>query len=356
MATPTDFEIADIVTLELINEHEFMEHIQPFIKKAVDSYVVTSNLQDEIIKFQYEAECCGAHAHTLKRLDSRIQKIVTVEILKHYWEKYSNKEFAITTHVPSTYYGIYIRKPQKPETKTMEGPKSDIQNIPVTGIEFQVLAKYTDLNNTANHKAESLFNSNRLINKAIDHFKCYKQGRWAWNTLKKAFAARVIGTTFCRNDNEEAIVNLLTLKIYQKLFKNELYQRDFTVRDIPPQCHYLFENSMFEETDIYKQVADRIKQPHDDHLDASRFITKFAKLKPEENTMNHITKIETVVRINNTDASEYSDDDIFSLIAKTEKDIEKLEAIKEKPKKLEVKIDKMKESIKELAKIVDARD
>jgi len=243
MATPTDFEIADIVTLELINEHEFMEHIQPFIKKAVDSYVVTSNLQDEIIKFQYEAECCGAHAHTLKRLDSRIQKIVTVEILKYYWEKYSDEEFDITVHIPCNYYDVYIRKP---EFKPKES--KPIKEVDMAEIEFRVLAKYTDLNNTATQKVESLFISNRLIDEAIKYFKCYKQGRWAWNTLKKEFATRAIGIKFYHNDNEEAIINLFTLKIYQKLFKNELYQRDFTVWDIPPQCHYLFEDSIFEET------------------------------------------------------------------------------------------------------------
>jgi len=232
MATPTNFEIADIVVIELVNEQEFMEHIQPFIKKVVTSYTVISDLQDEIIKFQYEAKYCGAHTHNLKRLDFRIQKIVTVEILKHYWEKYSSEEFDISEHVPCTYHDIYIRKP-KPKLK-------------------------------------------------------------------------------------------------------EPMQKTDT-------------------TDIYKQVADRIKQPHDDLLDTLRFTKQFTKFNKQENTMS-MTKIETVVRINNADASEYSNDDIFSLIAKTEKDIEKLEAIKEKPIKLTAKIKAMQDSIKELVKIVDTRD
>jgi len=68
-----------------------------------------------------------------------------------------------------------------------------------------------------------------------------------------------------------------------------------------------------------------------------------------------ITKIETVTRINNTDASEYSNDDIFGLITKAERDIEHLESIKVTSKAVKAKIEKMQEGIEELAKIVDAR-
>lgn len=66
-------------------------------------------------------------------------------------------------------------------------------------------------------------------------------------------------------------------------------------------------------------------------------------------------KIENKTFFNGADISAYSDDALFGKIQEAEKELERLEAIKNKPKKLEKKIADLKEGIKALVEAVDAR-
>jgi len=78
---------------------------------------------------------------------------------------------------------------------------------------------------------------------------------------------------------------------------------------------------------------------------------KFNKITPtKEPTM---LTIKTITYVNGNDVSTLSDDQIFTLIAQTEKDIKGYEAIENKPKKLEQKIQDMKDAIGNLIMLVD---
>jgi len=359
-----DREIAEVIVLELVSESKFNRMINISLiqySKGTKNYL---SVRTNVIRAQAYHHRKSEHTYRLKELSDNIKHLVTVGIIKHYWEQHHESKFESWDIPPEARYLFgETRGIKEPETKTMEGPKSNVQNISVTEIELRVLAKYTDFANIVKKTAKGKYNTSNLsrIDKA---FKAFAEGRHAWNTLRKSFAITIIGAKRYPSADEVVLMNLYALKLLQLHYKT-LYNRDFTRWDIPPQCRYLFEPSTFEvksihddlldassfviqkidTTDIYKQVADRIKQTQNQIFKP--------KLKTEEIIM---TKIETVVRINNVDASNYTNDDIFSLIAKTEKDIEKLEAIKEKPTKLTAKIKAMQDSIKELVKIVDTRD
>ncbi len=75
----------------------------------------------------------------------------------------------------------------------------------------------------------------------------------------------------------------------------------------------------------------------------------------KETIMNPAKIIETKIFIFDDDANTFTDDQIFSKISDVEYQIEKMEKIKEKPKKLTAKIKKMKEAIVELITYVDER-
>lgn len=75
----------------------------------------------------------------------------------------------------------------------------------------------------------------------------------------------------------------------------------------------------------------------------------------EEPTMSK-NLIESKVFVNGTDATGMSDSEIFSLIAKTEAEIAKLEAIKTPSKKLQGAIQKLKTDVGALAEYVDSRE
>lgn len=66
-------------------------------------------------------------------------------------------------------------------------------------------------------------------------------------------------------------------------------------------------------------------------------------------------KIENKLFYNGVDIKSYTDDQLFSEIAKAEAEVERLEKIATKPKKLQAKIDELKEGIKALADAIDAR-
>lgn len=87
----------------------------------------------------------------------------------------------------------------------------------------------------------------------------------------------------------------------------------------------------------------------------ARLAHSTTELKKEEPTMNK-NLIETKTFVNGIDASDMSDTEIFSLIAKTEAEIGKLEAIKTPSKKLAEAIAKLKTGVAELAEYVDNRE
>lgn len=66
-------------------------------------------------------------------------------------------------------------------------------------------------------------------------------------------------------------------------------------------------------------------------------------------------KITNLTLVNGQDISKLSDDEIFDLIAATEKEIDKLEAIGTKPAKLVKKIDELKTAVRQLADLCDSR-
>lgn len=76
----------------------------------------------------------------------------------------------------------------------------------------------------------------------------------------------------------------------------------------------------------------------------------------QENTMNPENIIKTKVYVSGNDASDLTDDQLFAQVATVEKEIERLDAIKTKPKKLEVRIAEMKSQLDELIKYIDSRD
>lgn len=75
----------------------------------------------------------------------------------------------------------------------------------------------------------------------------------------------------------------------------------------------------------------------------------------KEPTMAAAKTIESKTFILGQDAEGMTDQDIFNLIAKTEKEIAALNAIQSKPKKLTSKIEEMQKDIDKLVKFVDER-
>jgi hypothetical protein len=83
--------------------------------------------------------------------------------------------------------------------------------------------------------------------------------------------------------------------------------------------------------------------------------TSEAPAGAEETTMSEKT-IETRVLIQGQNAAEMSDKQIFSLIAKLEKEIKAMSEIERKPKKLVAAIDQIKADIDKLVEYVDSRE
>lgn len=84
--------------------------------------------------------------------------------------------------------------------------------------------------------------------------------------------------------------------------------------------------------------------------------TKFFQPQPQESIMNNSTPvIQTKTFITGVDAENQTDAQIFDIIANIEKNIEKLSAIKNKPKKLLAVIEQRQKDIDDLVAFVDAR-
>jgi hypothetical protein len=77
---------------------------------------------------------------------------------------------------------------------------------------------------------------------------------------------------------------------------------------------------------------------------------------PEEIQMATTPIVTKPTLINGEPIDHFSDDQIFALIASTEKEIARLQAQETKPKKLEARIDMHKADIKALVEIVDGRE
>ena len=354
-----DFEIVDIIVMELVNEADFAGKISSDVTATVHSYSHFTKLKMEICSISYTD-----HTYNILGQKDDIQTVVAVEILKHYWENYSNKEFDTEVHIPNNAHDLYIKHPKK-ETEPKKLITANTEEI-----ELRVLSKYADLNVKATEKVNSIFERNRTVNEIIEYFKCYKQGRWAWNTLRGKLDQHIINIHFHMKE-EDAIVNLFLIKIYQKIFKKELYQRDFTHWDIPPQCRYLYPQQMFnvgvnefktyptkmiidfETNQIQGRILRQCAFGKKALFEASerRFLKQF---KPEkENTM---LDIKNVTLIDGDDAEHFDNDQIFTMIAQVEKEIEKLQSIKATSKALEKKTESHKASITKLIEILDARD
>jgi hypothetical protein len=81
-----------------------------------------------------------------------------------------------------------------------------------------------------------------------------------------------------------------------------------------------------------------------------------APTSQKENQMSiSNANIENVTMIQGQNAAQMTDDDIFQLIAKLEKEVETLSLIIHRPIKLSAKINKLNEDIKDLVMYVDSR-
>lgn len=83
--------------------------------------------------------------------------------------------------------------------------------------------------------------------------------------------------------------------------------------------------------------------------------TDEAQPRAEENTMSTTPVIETKVLIKGREATDVTDREIFAEIARLEGEMAKLQAIKNKPKKLEEALSAMQADIDKLIAFVDAR-
>lgn len=104
----------------------------------------------------------------------------------------------------------------------------------------------------------------------------------------------------------------------------------------------------------------------DDQADANRYITgivdalgtcprtKTFTLLPPEPTVN--IKIETKTFFNGADISTMTDDALFDNIQRAENEIQRLENIKTKPKRLTKKIEELQAGLKQLVEVLDSRD
>lgn len=338
----SDQEVAELIVVELTNEHKFVKYIKLKLKRYFNDELTFIQLCGCVRGAQSHHHRIDNHTHYLRKMGKDMKHRVTVRLIEYYWEEFNTSVFN-RWDIPEEARYLY-EIPEKPE----------VVNINMAELEIRVLAKYGNLLNQATQKAEHLFERSKSIDEIIEYFQMYKQGRWAWNTLRKKLDEYL---HIAWDDNQDDLCNLFALKIYQKIFKNELYQRDFTSGDIPPQCFYLLTNEKVIE--------------HDDHVDALSYqitghLNKAAKhFETCERKLEHIFKpkedstmlnIKNVTLINGQDASELDNDQIFAMIANTEKQIKKLQEIEAKPKALEAKIKALKESIENLVKIVDSRD
>lgn len=168
----------------------------------------------------------------------------------------------------------------------------------------------------------------------------YKDGSWAWNTLVKHIAPKFWPATQPYKFTEQpAKAHWATLRVLETLYES-VYAEQFTRWSIPPQARYLFEET--EEVEIKKLRPNEVRNT----------IT-FVK---ESTDMCDLVKIEKKTFVNDNDVSSMADSTLIGYISKVEKEIKKLEEIGTKSKKIEKKIEDMKQSLTDLAEILDGRE
>lgn len=387
--TKNDREVAEIIVLELINETKFNGYIN---RQLLEYFKENQSLHFKclnklILRAQSYHHHRNDHTYILKNQNMDIQYLTTMGIIEHYWEKHHESAFN-RWNIPAEARHLFE-----------DESKQDNKEEPSFSTKLpSVMEDYNGIASTATERLNRKIKNHTWVEKILGYLDKYKADSWAWNTLTKEFQAYILGSggtsRWHLDAGQRAKVNIFVLFVYEHYF-TKLYAKQMTKWDIPPQVRYLWEDEVFETNN---QIHDSIMLPDkiqfDDQLDAWRYgIQQFnekmarhaknygmgkqrfkelaknydlGKLEisprihksqnPKGETTMKLTKIETITFIDNLRADEMGDDQIFALISQTEKDIDKLEAVKEKPKKLTAKITAMKESVKELGKIVDARD
>ncbi len=81
---------------------------------------------------------------------------------------------------------------------------------------------------------------------------------------------------------------------------------------------------------------------------------RYTKPNPEETPVS--IKIETITYVNDIPVHDLSDDAVFEIISRAEKEIERLQGISSRPIRITNRIDELRRGINELVKLLDARD
>ncbi len=182
-------------------------------------------------------------------------------------------------------------------------------------------------------------------------------------TRNKYYKIKYIKENSYMFKNDENIINEFPIKnlnnyLWKEITIDQLPEKELDYYEHNPDKNIPSDlRSMILNKNIYLNninFSSKIDKASDD---ISNLIMNQFKQETQikETTMNPQTIIETKVFIFGGDAINLSDDQIFDRISEIEHQISKLEAIKEKPKKLSTKIKKMKEAIAELITYVDER-
>lgn len=346
---PNDNEVVEVIVLELVNEKKFDSSMESRLKEYFDDDIDYSfiRLASSIRSAQGYHYTKSDHTHRLRELGKDMKYRVAVRVIEYYWDRHKDTVFN-RWDIPDKARYLY-ETPEKPEV---------VHKVDMTEIELRVLSQYADCANQTSQKVESIINRGRTVDDIKEYFGMYKQGRWAWNTMRGKLEGHLGIDWRSRNESNTALIDMFVLKFYSKFFTN-LYAREFTRWDIPPQCRYLFEPEEFESKNDWVDIrGNGQNSTHDDHLDAlqfapceRRFMHKF--IKPKEDSI--MLDIKTVVRISGEDASDFSDDKLIGLIPRVESEIKTLQEIEAKSKKIDAKIEAHKANIEKLVKILDSR-
>lgn len=132
------------------------------------------------------------------------------------------------------------------------------------------------------------------------------------------------------------------------------YERDSIRKALAWYYLHHYNDSAASPEEEYKYTTEALKE----HMRLFPNEYKQAEAKTNLTSKEEIEmsyKVETRVFIGETLAKDVTDDAIFGMIAKLEKDVESLEKTKARPKKLQAKIDSLKQEIADLVKYVDER-
>lgn len=81
---------------------------------------------------------------------------------------------------------------------------------------------------------------------------------------------------------------------------------------------------------------------------------RYTKPNPEETPVS--IKIETITYVNDIPVHDLSDDAVFEIISRAEKEIERLKGISNRPARISKRIEELNDGISELVKLLDERD